>query len=271
MKRIKKRIWIPLVVVLILCIWYISIQPSHDRIWSADQQVLPYAVLHDTHVDLFYIRNISYYNTTTYNVSHYNATFAFDELVGLWYMVEYFHDWKGMAHTLLSFEFSDGTFVSASVEIRKEQGETYSPLKGVLKQFELMYVWADEQDVIQLRTNHRNNDVYLYPVNISPQGLQFLFVDMLTRTNALYAQPEFYNTLTSTCTSNLVRHINKIAPQRVSPFDIRVLFPGYSDTLAYNLGFFGTEYTLDDLRQHYYITDKAQEESSVPFSKRIRQ
>ena len=38
-----------------------------------------------------------------------------------------------MAHTFLSFEFAGPRFVAISVEARKERGERYGPVKGLLR------------------------------------------------------------------------------------------------------------------------------------------
>src|SRR5690606_764431 len=102
----------------------------------------------------------------------------------------------------------------------------------LLRQYELMYVVAAERDAIGLRALHRKHDVYLYPVQVSEEHTRQLFTDMLERANELKEKPEFYNTLTNTCTTNIARHINNISGKRV-PWDIRLLLPANSDVLAY--------------------------------------
>lgn len=186
------------------------------------------------------------------------------------YIVEPFEG-IGAAHTFLSFGFNDGNFVAISVEIRKEKGETFSPLKGLLRSYELMYVIADEQDVIKLRTNYRKDSVYLYPVQTSRENMRALFVDMLNRANSLRDTPEFYNTLTNTCTTNIARHINMISPHKI-PWDLRLLLPKNSDALAYELGFINNSIPLEDLRKKHLINEKALlYDNDYNFSALIRQ
>jgi hypothetical protein len=179
----------------------------------------------------------------------------------MWFMVERFgpHDemTPAIAHTLLSFGFG-GEYVAVSVEIRKERGESYSPWKGLLRQYELMYVVADERDVIGLRTNHRRDTVYLYPVRAPVEAMRRAFVEMLQRANQLAEAPEFYNTLTSTCTTNLVRHVNTIAPARIPP-SYKVILPAYSDSLAYDLGLIPNGQPLEQVRAAHRIDALAQE------------
>jgi len=140
----------------------------------------------------------------------------------------------------------------------------------MLKQYELMYVVGDERDLIKLRTNYRKDDVYLYPVRATAEQRRTLFVSMLRRANALRERPEFYNTLTNTCTTNIVRHVNEISPRRV-PLSFKVLLPGYSDQLAYDLGLIDTDLPFEQARQRYRVNARAlQFADSARFSTLIR-
>jgi hypothetical protein len=71
-----------------------------------------------------------------------------------------------MAHTMMSFEFEGGDCLCFSIEARKEKGEGYSAVKGLFRQFELVYIAADERDLIRLRTNYRQGEeAYLFRLN----------------------------------------------------------------------------------------------------------
>lgn len=253
-----------------LAVIYVLIAPSNDRNWSPDQRVLPRAEFDGSQVHVRNIRNIHYRSTADYDIRHYDATFDLDTLDSVWFIVEHFPGVRGPAHTMVSFGFGDGRFVAVSVEIRREVGESFSPLRGLLKRYELMYVVADERDVLELRANHRRDDVYLYPVRTTPERRRRMFVEMLERANALAETPEFYDTLTSTCTTNLVRHVNTIAPRRI-PLSYKVLLPAYSDELAFDLGLIDTDLPLDQARRHFHINERAERFAGDPaFSRRVR-
>ncbi len=195
-----------------------------------------------------------------------------DKLETVWFVVEPFsgHGF-GAAHTLLSFGFEGGEYVSISVEIRKEKGESFGVFKGLVRQYELVYVVADEQDVIKLRSNYRKDKVFLYPAKTTKENMRTLFVSMLTRANKLAVESEFYNTLTSTCTSNLVSHVNKIVKSRI-PLSYKVLMPAYSDELAQKIGLIDNLIPLADLRAKYLINDRAEKYANDPmWSQRIRE
>ncbi len=254
-----------------LLLWYVSIRPSNDRVWAADQRVLSVAEFAGDSVTVRNVRNNRYRSTTDYDLAYEDRTYDLSALESLWYIVEPFSDWEGAAHTFLSFGFSDGQYVSVSIEIRKEEGEEFSAWKGLLRQYEIMYVVADERDVIALRANHRKDDVYLYPVRASAEQMRSLFISMLERANALSAQPEFYNTLTNTCTTGIVRHLNELVEEDISLWDRRVLAPGYSDTLAFDLGLIDTDLPVEEIRRRFRINDRAESAEEDPlFSELIR-
>jgi hypothetical protein len=250
-----------LIVSLILAVMVLTKEASNDREWSPDQQVLAYAEF-ATDSDSITIRNIrnnSYESPDDYSVSHYDRTLSLSDLVSLDYMVEELEGFPGFAHTLLSFGFADSTYIAISVEIRKELGESYHPLSGMMREYELMYVIADERDVINLRANYRKNTVYLYPVEIGRASLTNLFVSMLERANGLRENPEFYHTLTSTCTTNLARAASANTEQRFWQYHPQILLPGFSDRLLLKRGLIRTNLTdIDDVREAFTINEQAE-------------
>jgi hypothetical protein len=276
-KRLSMRmIWGILYVIGALCVFVILLNivthPSNDRIWNIDQWRLPSVRIDGDQVTIHDIRNFRYASTTSYTVDYYDKIFDLNDLQKVWYVVEPFSGIPGSAHTFLSFEFSNDQFVSISVEIRKEQGESFHPIKGLFNQYEIMYVIADEQDVIKLRSNYRKDEVYLYPIATSPEKARSLFIDMVTRANELREQPEFYNTLTNTCTTNIVAHVNKVSPRKLPFFDLSMIFPEYSDGLAYELGLIDTDLSFEQAREKYHINERAMQYADDPnFSRKIRE
>lgn len=261
-----------LLLILIFTVVHFSTKASNDRIWNDDQNILPYAEVSNNLVSIHNIRNFTYASTTSYTPNYYDKTFDLNKLKKVWYVVEPFSGIPGSAHTFLSFEFEDDQFVSISVEIRKEKGEAFHPVKGLFNKYELMYVIADEKDVVKLRSNYRKDLVYVYPVRTTTEKARSLFLDMIARTNTLKENPEFYNTVTNTCTTNIVKHVDKITPKRVPLFNLRVLLPANSDALAYELGLIDTDLSFEKARARFFINDRAEKYANDPdFSVKIRQ
>ncbi|HKI00783.1 MAG TPA: DUF4105 domain-containing protein [Thermoanaerobaculia bacterium] len=247
-------------------------RPSNDRDWTPDQARLPWAEFSGRRVDVHDVRYARYRSAADFDVAWEDRSYDLDRLRSAWFVVEPFErDWDGPAHTLMSFGFEGDDYLSISAEIRKEKGEEFSPWKGLVRQYEIMYVVGDERDLIQLRTNHRRDPVYLYPVRAPRERIEQMFVSMLRRANRLREEPEHYNSLTNTCTTSIVRHVNELVPGRV-PWSYKVLLPGYSDELAYELGLIDTDLPFPAAKSRFRIDDDALRAAGrEDFSRRIRQ
>ena len=242
--------------VLLISLAWTFVRPSNERNWTRDQTRMPFANFEADVVDIQHVRYATYRNTDDYDVRWSTKRYDLNAIRTVDFLVEPFAAWRGPAHTLLTFGFSDGEHVAISVEIRKEQGETFSPLKGLFKQYEIMYVIGDEQDLIGLRANVRRNPVYLFPIRATKEQVRALFVSMLQRANQLRKQPQFYNTLANNCITNIIRHLEEVSRQSVS-FDLRVLFPGYADELAVELDLINFSGSLDEARERFRINDRS--------------
>lgn len=244
--------------------------PSNSRNWNVDQRLLPTAAFNGPLVSIRNIRNFTYRSETDFTPAYYDKTFDLRKLDSVWFVVEPFGEFAGPAHTFVSFGFEDRDFVAVSVEIRKEIGESFSPWKGLLRQYEIMYVVGDERDLVALRANHRQDEVFVYRVSTSRHRMRKMLVEMLRRANAVAEKPEFYNTLTNTCTTNIVRHVNAVTPRRI-PWRLGVFLPGYSGELAYRLGLLDNTIPFDELRERSRVNSKAKQFAEHPeFSRKIR-
>jgi hypothetical protein len=235
-------------IVVVWFLWFFR-HPTHDRDWTLDQARMPVARLEDDAVRIENVRRAAYRTTDDYDVEWCSRRYDLNSIRSVEYVVEQFASWQGPAHTFLTFGFSGDRYVAISVEIRKEKGESFSCLAGLFKHYEIMYVVADERDLLGLRVNVRENPVYLFPIKAEPEHIRTLFVAMLERANQLRERPEFYNTLTNNCTTNIVRHLEQVSERDV-PFDLRVLFPGYSDELAFELGLINFDGSPEEARPH---------------------
>lgn len=267
----KLVLWAITVVVLAYIALIIIVRPSNDRDWTLDQAVLPSAEINGDQVVVHNIRNFSYTTTKDYTPGYYDSTFNLNEIKNVYFIVEPFSGHAvGAAHTFLSFEFEGDKFVSISIEIRKEKGEAFSALKGILRQYELTYVIADERDVVKLRSNYRHDKVFVYPIKTTPEKMRAIFVNMLEQANELKEKPEFYNTLVSNCTTNIAKHVNEITPGKVS-WNITYLLPENADRYAYEVGLIDNTLTFDETRAAHIINDLAEKYAdSTDFSLKIR-
>ncbi len=248
----------------------VPVSPSHYRQWIPKQARLPWVDFDGTRIQVHDVRNFDYVTETDHIERYETRNYDLRELESVDYMVVPFPAAPLLAHTMLSFGFGQGRYLVSSVEARLEQGESYSPLLGGLRQYELIYVLADERDALRLRADVRGDDVYVYRVQAPPDKLRDLLVDILDRVNQLRETPEFYDTLTNNCTTNIARHVNRIAPARV-PLGSEVLLSGLSPRLVYDLGLLDSSRSFEELTGAANASLRIRENRlAADFSERIR-
>lgn len=251
--------------------WWRGTRPTHERVWRPEQAVLPTITFQGSRVHVKNVRNFTFRSANDFTPGYRDRTYDLDRIQRVWFGLSPFNtDWRGPAHTFLSFQFSDGQFVSVSVEARREAGEEYSVWKGALKRFELIYVIGEERDVIGVRAVTWKDPVYLYPAKATPEQARALFADMMRRAQRLEREPEFYHTVWNNCTTNILDPVNRIATKKI-PFGVRILLPGYSDKLAMEHGLLDTHLPLEQARLKFQVNERAQAAIHAPdFSTRIR-
>jgi hypothetical protein len=174
-----------------------------------------------------------------------------------------------IGHTFLSFVFDNAPPLAVSIETRPEVGEGYSPLASMFKEYELIYIVGDERDLVRLRTNYRDEEVFLYHLTISPAAARRLFLVYLERINELHARPEWYHLLSNSCTINIVRYANVAG--RMGGLDIRHILNGLIDRYFYNTGLVNTSLGFDELRRRSNITEVSRAAGNdEDFPQRIR-
>ena len=253
-----------------LLLWWISIAPSNQRDWQTEVAVLPYATRDGNLVTLHNVRNFAYRTEQDFVPQYDDRTFDLHALDEVDLIAVY---WAGdaIAHIMVSFGFA-GDHLAISIETRKEKGEAYSSIAGFFKQYELIYVVGDERDLIRVRTNYRRPEelVYLYRTRARPENARRLFLEYIGKINQLKEQPEFYNTLTTNCTTDVWFLVRALSDQ--FPLDWRVLLSGYFPEYLYDLGSLDTRLPFPELKARSLINDKAHAADQAPdFSQRIRE
>jgi hypothetical protein len=213
--------------------WWISIPPSHDRPWRPEVAVMPRATIDGDRVHITGVRNFEYRGRNDFTAHYEERDLQLSHMTGLDFFVSYWSEGP-VAHTFLSF-----------------------------------IVVGDERDLVRVRTNYRNETVYLYHLNSSPDAVRRLFMIYLERINELANRPEYYHLLSNSCTINIIRYAN--AAGRAGRFDIRHLLNGLIDSYLYHSGRINTTLEFDELKRRSLINEAAQAADGAPdFSERIR-
>jgi hypothetical protein len=248
-----------------------AIEPSNDRIWEPENAVLAYATIDGDRIMLHNIRNFDYRTDTDFTPAYYDRTFDLRQLDAVDAFAVY---WMGpaIAHVFLSFGFADGAHVAFSIETRREKGQSYSSVAGFFRQFTLYYAVGDERDIVRVRTNYRTDPperVYLYRVRGSSDAARRLFLEYLEQINSLKQHAEWYNTITSNCTSS-IWFMTRINPGHV-PYSWKILLSGYLPEYLYEQGKLDTSVPFAELQRRAFINPLARAaDQAADFSQRIR-
>jgi hypothetical protein len=256
-------------VLLALLGWWFTIKPTHDRTWRREVAVMPRAHIDGDRVHLTGFRNFQYRSADDFTEHYEEREVLLSHLTSVDMFVSY---WAvgPVGHTFVSFNFDNAPPVCVSIETRPEVGQGYDPIASLFKQFELIYVVGDERDIVRVRTDYRNEDVYLYRLNISPESARALFLVYLERINQLADHAEFYHLLSNSCTINIIRYANAVG--RKGGLDLGHVLNGFIDRYLYRAGHLDTSLPFAELRRRSHINDAARAAGDTPdFSKRIRE
>ncbi len=250
-------------------LWWLSIAPRNDRDWLADVSRLPSARIDGDRLTVTNLRNFEYRSETDFVPHWEERNYDLSRLTGVDLAV---CDWGAglIVHTMMSWEFAGGEHLIMSIETRKEVGESYSPLGGLYRQFELYYVVGDERDLIGVRTNLRGEHVRLYRLVNSPAQARALLVSYAERINHLAAEPAWYNAVTHNCTTSIRLHAVELGIER--PWNWRILVNGCGEELLYMRAMVNTSLPFEELRARSDITERARAAGTASdFSERIRE
>jgi hypothetical protein len=252
----------------IVLLWFFSIKPSNDREWAPDNAAIPTSEIKGDQLTIHNIRNFDYRSQTDFTPRWEDRTYDLSKLRTADIM-QVFWGSKAIAHAMVSFGFEGDQYLAVSIEARKQKTQSYSAIQGFFRQFELIYIFSDERDVVRLRTNYRHEDVYLYRSTLSSNQAKELLLSYLEKANALAREPQFYNALTSNCATNVLQ--NAKAGNLPTQMSWRILLDGYAAKQLYNNRRIDTSLPFDELIARSYVNAAANKADQDPdFSRKIR-
>lgn len=255
----------------IVLAWWLNLKPSNDGNWQPDVDRTAWVEMHGDQITIHNLRNCDYRSETDYANCWSDRTLYLSQLRAADLFLT---NWgiRFASHPIVSFQFGDNQHVAFSIEARYKAGQAYALIPGCFRQYELIFVAADERDVIRLRTNYRKDEeVYLYRVNVQPEVARAMFLTYVTYLNKLNDHPEWYNEVTRNCTTTLQKPLaaNVDNPQ---PWNYQFLLNGTLDELLYDRGRLVTGgLPFPELKQREHINAAAHTAGQSPdFSALIR-
>jgi Domain of unknown function (DUF4105) len=255
---------------VLVALWWLTLKPSNDRAWQPDVAHTAWAQIDGDEVTVHNVRNCEYRTETDFTPHWETRTVRLSQITGMDLAINYWGS-PWMAHPIVSFLFTDALPVCFSIETRKTIGQTYSALRGLYRQYSLIYVVADERDSIRVRTNYRRGeDVYLYHTLASPAQARERFREYINTLNILHDHPRWYNAITTNCTTNI--RTQRPANER-APWDWRMLLNGKADEMLYERHAIATGgLPFAELKERSLINKRASAADHDPdFSRLIRE
>jgi hypothetical protein len=269
---IRRRHWravsIYAVAYAIFLAWSASIRATNDKNWAADVAHGTTGVIDGDQLSVRDVRNFSWRTEADYTQRWEQRTYDLSKLRSLDLFLVY---WMGpaIAHTIMSFGFEDGRYLDFSIELRRTQNDQYSAIAGFFKTHELVYIGADERDLMTLR-KIRKEQIQLYRLKTPTERARALLVEYIKQANDLAAHPRFYNTITTNCTTAIFDMMRTVTSS--IPFDWRIILTGHLPSYLYEHGAVDTRIPLEELRQRADVTGRVDGSlSEVAFSSRIRE
>jgi DNA polymerase III epsilon subunit-like protein len=250
--------------------WWLTLKPSADGKWQADVAQIPWAEIDGDEVIIHNVRNFDYRTETDFTPSWEIRKVRLSQLAGIDMFINYWGS-PWMAHPIVSFRFADSAPVCFSIETRKKEGQSYSAIGGLYRQYNLTYIAADERDVVRVRTNHRKGeDAYLYRTTTSLAQTRARFLEYIHSINQLRDKPRWYNAVATNCTTGI--RSQHPAAERM-PWDWRLLVNGKADELMYERKTIETGgLPFAELKRRALINSAARAANDAPdFSARIRE
>jgi hypothetical protein len=272
--KVKRRGWAAALCVAAFCTvltWWLSLKPTNQGRWQPDVDRTAWGEMDGDRVTIHNLRNCDYHTETDYSNCWSDRTVYLSQIRAADLFLT---NWgiRFASHPIVSFQFGDNEHVAFSIEARYKVGQDYSTILGCFRQNGLIFVAADERDVIRLRTNYRKGEeVAMYRLQAPPETARAMFLTYLAYLNKLKDHPEWYNELTRNCTTA----INKQLAADVNnpgPWNYQFLLNGTLDELLYNRGRLVTGgLPFPELKQREHINAAAQAANQSPeFSALIR-
>ena len=269
---VRRRYWravlVYAAVFALVLAWSGSISASNDKNWAADVAHGITGSVDDDRLSVRNVRNFSWRTEADYTERWEQRTYDLSQLRSLDLFLVY---WMGpsIAHTIMSFGFDDGRYLDFSIELRRTQNDQYSAVAGFFKTHELVFIGADERDLMSLR-KVRNEQIRLYRLRTPPERARALLVEYIGQANDLVVNPKFYNILTTNCTTAIFDMMRAVTSS--VPFDWRIVLTGYLPGYLYEHGAVDTRIPLEELRERANVTARVDGNlNDVEFSSRIRE
>jgi hypothetical protein len=267
--RFGRALGISVVLLAAVALWWMQLRPSNDENWARENARTPHGEVDGDRLVLHDVRNFDYRTETDFTEHWETRSYDLSKLRGLDLFLSHWGS-PSIAHTIMSWDFEGEKPLAISIETRKDKGQQYSAIAGFFRNYPILYVPADERDLVRLRTNYRGEHVWLYRLRMPVPRARALLLDYVDSMNRLVERPEWYNALTENCTTAIRSHVKEVGGS--VPLDWRLFANGHLDELLYERGSVNDGVPFEELKERSQIDERAKAADQDPdFSVRIRE
>lgn len=264
-----RPVWFPFTTLILATVlfltWWMRLKPRHDREWDPSVALLPCAHRDGDTVTIENIRDFEYRTLDDFTQRYDARTYHLSHLCGVDVI---FFNWgsRVMSHPVIVFDFGPDGRVCLSIEVRFRKGQKFSILRSLYRQQELIFLAADERDVILRRTKYcPSQEAHLYRFKASPEEIRNAFLAYIGAINSLCASPRWYHGVTANCTTSFYR-----LPSIRLRLDWRVVANSRLDLALYASGRLDRTLPFDKLKHLARLNEIANAAPAVGFGDYIR-
>ena len=275
-RQIRKRFSIVLslwAIVVSGVLFYLCLPAPSPQAWQLPWREAPQCSVTGDMLRIRKVRDFHYRSESDYDVVYRDETYNLNDLQGVDFAECHWDGLTAVCHTMLSFHFADGRHLVVSAETRLPEGVEQNAIGGIYKCYGILYVFGTEEDIFRLRTNHRHEDLSVYPLRIKPQGARKLLLHYVRLAEEAVAMKKPYNTLSDNCSTGLVSAFRELAPQMPRCYDLLPIHNGSFTRLLYQAGTLQLRpgETEAQVRQRCYLGYDLARENRSAYSAAIRE
>lgn len=197
-------VWI-ILIVLAVALWFAFKQPSQSRDWKPEFARLPGVILTDGGFDIANVRDWRWNTQGPVSHEYVPETYQLQDLQRIWWVLEPDPKVSAVAHTFLIMQFKGDRLLGLSVEARAQNSQTWGPIPGMFRSYELIYLFATPKDLLTMRAISRDHEMYMFPLKLTHEQMRTYVESLLARAKQLDHKPRWYNTALSNCTNELAK------------------------------------------------------------------
>ena len=213
-------------------------KPSNNREWELGQNKLASIVFDNDNQCKVKINNFRNFDWCKNQTNRWcTKDIDIKDITGLDVAVTHFGH---IGHIFLIFNLINKKSVGVSIEARRDGGERFTIFGGLKFDYELIYIYADKQDLIDLRKK-RNEKMYIYKTRMKAKTAQALFISFAHRTNKIHKEPEFYHLFFRNCANLITNELKRVTNKKFSFVDTYFFLPSVASRTLFNMGFIKTD------------------------------